>query len=56
MRNYELTFLHDCIIDCVPVYEFETMIVREVGMDSNMVSLINNGYAVITKIIEPKGE
>lgn len=56
MRNYEITFLYDCIVDCVPMYKDEKLIVRKVSMDSKIIELINNGYAVITKIIEPKGD
>lgn len=47
--NYELTFLTDWVYGSVPMKAFEVMIVRELHVD--VVELINNNIAVITKVI-----
>lgn len=52
MRNYELTFLFECVFDNVPMKPFEKMIVREVAMKDDVIELINSNAAVITKIID----
>lgn len=52
MRSYELTFLFGCVVDSVPMYPFDTLIVRETSFDESIVKLINEHFAVITGIIE----
>lgn len=48
--NYELTFLFDCVFDDQPHKPFDVMITRE--LSDEVIELINDRYAVITKIIK----
>ncbi len=48
--NYELTFLFDCVVDSVPMKAYEIMIIRK--LDDEVISLINDNWAVITKVIK----
>ena len=52
MKNYELTFIHDWIHGGVPLRKGDKMIVREVSMRGDVINLINDNIAVITKIID----